>query len=64
VSPQSTVYTVGGKVSPTSFPIIGGRVGAAVDLLRGHIAVRYGEHAFLLQHLHRPEWRPAAVWWQ
>jgi len=44
-----------------SFPIIGGRVGAAVDLLRGHVAVRYGEHALLLQHLHGPARRPVTV---
>lgn len=37
-----------------SVPIVGGRVGAAVDLLRGHVAVRDGEHALLLQHLLGP----------
>jgi len=56
---------VGGiRMLLTSFPIIGGRVSTAVDLLRGHISVRYGEYALFLQHLHRPAWRPAAVWRQ
>lgn len=35
-------------------PIVCRRVGATVDLLRGHVAVRDGEDALLLQHVHGP----------
>lgn len=51
-----------GRYGAASVPIAG-RVGATVDLLRGHVAVRDGEHALLLQHLHGPG-RSAAVWRQ
>lgn len=37
-----------------SIPIVCRRVGAAVDLLRGHVVVRDGEDAFLLQHVQGP----------
>lgn len=34
-----------------SIPVVGRRVGAAVDLLRGHVTVGDCEHALFFQHL-------------